>query len=198
MKKFPYSLLIIFIAFAACTFDYGNTKPESEKPDIVMRDVEYVRVRGGDPLVRFQAEYAERYEERNVMNLENFYFEEFNNDGADVNALGRAGEASIEMGSGNIKLSGGVWISIESEDITIETSSLQWKDKEKELSGLPDDEVEIRRSDGTGFTGRGFSANARDRSWEFSAGAEGSYYDAEESGNTDDMDTDEIIEENEL
>ena len=192
MKKLPRLFLIFCIAFAACSFDYGDTKPENDKPDIIMHDVEYVRVRGGEPLIRFQAEYAERYEERNVMNLENFHFEEFNNGGAEVNATGKAGEASIELGPGNIQLSGGVWIAIESEDITIETSSLQWKDREKELSGLPDDEVEIRRSDGTGFTGRGFSANARDRTWEFSAGAEGSYFDADETGETENDESEDV------
>jgi len=107
----------------------------------------------------------------------------------------------VELDSGNIKLSGTVRIAVESEDITIETATLQWKDKEKQLSGPPDDTVDIYRSDGTSFTGTGFSANARERTWIFTSGAEGSYVDdnddkedAEED--TEEDDDDEVPENN--
>ena len=195
MKIRRVILPVICIIFAACSFDYGNTKPDSSKPDIVMRDVEYVRVRGGDPLVRFQAEYAERFEEKKIMNLESFSFEQFENHGTEINAIGKAGEASVELDSGNIKLSGTVRIAVESEDITIETATLQWKDKEKQLSGPPDDTVDIYRSDGTSFTGTGFSANARERTWIFTSGAEGSYVD--DNDDNDDIDDKEDVEDTE-
>ena len=175
--------LLIFTAFcillAACSFDYGNNKDGAEKPDIVMRNVEYVRVRGGDPLVRFEAEYAERYEEKKIMNLREFQFEQFENKGEEINATGQAGEASIELDSGNIDLSAGVRISVDSEDVTIETAALHWRDKERQLRGNPDDEVQIKRTDGTIFTGMGFFADARERTWEFLYGAHGSYVDEE-------------------
>ena len=185
---------LIFAVFSACSFDYGNTKTDNEKPDIVMRDVEYVRVRNGDPLARFQAEYAERYEEKKLMNLENFSFEQFENHAAEINATGSAGEASMELDSGDISLTGGVQIAVESEDITINTYSLQWKDKEKQLMGPADDTVDIFRSDGTSFTGRGFSANARERTWSFSSGAEGSYIDNNDDNN-ENIDAEEIDSE---
>ena len=168
---------VLCLICAGCSFDYGDSKAGSGKPDIVMQNVEYVRVRNAEPLVRFEAEYAERYEERKIMNLENFSFEQFENKGTEINAVGKAGEASVELESGNIKLTGGVLIAVESEDVTIETSSLHWKDREKQLTADADDEVEIRRTDGTVFTGRGFSADARERTWQFSSGAEGSYVD---------------------
>ena len=183
MKFIPVLLLICVLS--ACSFDYGNTKSDRTKPDIVMRDVEYVRVRNADPLVRFEAEYAERYEEKKIMNLDNFSFDQFENHGTEINAAGKAGEASVELDSGNIKLSGGVRIAVETEDVTIETVSLQWQDKEKQLTGNSDDLVIIMRSDGTTFTGRGFSADARERTWTFTGGAEGSYVD-ESDDTTDD------------
>ena len=179
MMKFSVFAFIIIITVSACSFDYGNTKADKSKPDIVMRDVEYVRVRGGDPLVRFQAEYAERYEKKKIMNLESFSFEQFENT-SEINATGKAGEASVEMDSGNISLTKGVQITVDSEDITIETASLNWQDRERRLTGQPDDDVEIRRSDGTSFTGRGFTADARERTWLFGEGARGSYVDDDE------------------
>jgi LPS export ABC transporter protein LptC len=170
-------LFCSLLLFGACSFDYGDDEGEGEEqPDIVMREVEYVRVRDGEPTVRFQAERAERYEQRQTMELKNFSFEQFGSGVEDVNAQGRAGAASVELDSGNIRLGEGVRIEIESEDITIETGNLDWKDEERVLAGGQYAEVNIHRADGTSFTGRGFSANARSRTWEFSAGVEGSYF----------------------
>ena len=178
MRFLPVFLIFVFVLSAACSFNYGNTNSEdSGQPDIVMENVEYVRIRGGDPVVRFQAEYAERYEKRKIMNLENFSFEEFENHGTEINAMGRAGEASVELDSGNIRLGKGVRIEVDSEDVIIETEGLRWQDSEKQLSGSQDSDVEIYRSDGTSFIGKDFSANTRDRTWNFDSGAEGSYYD---------------------
>ena len=179
MKK----LLVFFvcIVIAACSFDYGRSGDgDEEKPDIVMENVEYVRIRGGDPSMRFKAELAERYEERQTMRLVNTSFEQYENRGTEINATGWAGQALVETETGNARLSEGVRVEIDSEDIIIETTGLRWRDAEKELLGIGDDEVEIFRSDGTRFIGRGFSANIRERTWEFASGAEGSYVDSDE------------------
>jgi LPS export ABC transporter protein LptC len=176
-------LLTICGFFAACSFDYGNNQTQDDsKPDIIMLDVEYVRVRGGDVQVRLWAESAERFETANTMNLRNFTFEEFS-DGNEVNIAGSAGSASVEMDSGNISLTGGVKVSVESEDYTIETPELHWLDKEKQLSTSADGEVLITRSDGKNFIGRGFSADARYRTWVFESGIEGYYVESDSEEN---------------
>ncbi|MDR2028978.1 MAG: LPS export ABC transporter periplasmic protein LptC [Treponema sp.] len=174
----PFLLMFsVFILYGACSFDYGPTEEEEgSQPDIVMNDVEYVRVRDGDPVVRFRAELAERYETRQTMELKNFSFEQFNTRGDEVNAEGRAGAALVELDSGNIHMDQGISISVESEDVTINTASLDWQDKERTLSGAENGLVDIERSDGTNFSGRGFFADARERRWSFSAGVEGSYF----------------------
>jgi LPS export ABC transporter protein LptC len=166
----------LFALLASCSFDYGSAETKSDSlPDIVMEDVEYVRVRGGDPLVRFLAEKAMRYEEKQKMELERFSFEQFSADGRQVSAQGSAVEASVELDSGNIRMGEGVSINVSSEDIVIETKELKWEDKERVLSAGEEEEVTVQRSDGTSFLGRGFSANARSRTWSFSGGVEGSY-----------------------
>jgi len=170
------------ILLAGCSFDYGNTgDTDNTKPDIVMDDLNYVRVRGGDPLVSFKAEHAERYEGRQAMEIKNFSFEQLQNGGKDINAEGRAGSASVQLNSGDISLKDGVKINVASEDITIWTGELQWKDKEKTLSGNVDDEVDIDRSDGTSFTGKGFFADARNRTWTFSGQVNGKYVEKEDN-----------------
>jgi LPS export ABC transporter protein LptC len=185
--------LVLPALFVSCSFNY-DTSPEEDtsQPDIIMRDVEYVRVRGGEPVVRFQAESAERYEDRQTMNLSNFLFDQFENHGDEVNASGSARDASVELDSGNIRMNGDVRIAVDSEDITIETAGLEWRDKERLLSANPEAPVEISRSDGTRFRGVGFSADTRSRTWEFSGGASGSYIDEEdEEGDEGEKDTED-------
>jgi LPS export ABC transporter protein LptC len=182
-----FSLLPFLLILSGCTFDYGNAPAEdSGMPDITMNDVEYVRVRNAEPVVRFQAQRAERYEKRQLMELQNFSFEQFGNNVEEVNASGRAGAASVELESGNIRLGGGVSIAVESEDITIETEALDWQDKERSLSGEEEGPVNILRENGTSFTGWGFTANTRSRTWEFSGGVEGTYIQDDEEEETED------------
>jgi LPS export ABC transporter protein LptC len=165
-----------------CSFDYGaDTVQDADLPDLVMNNVEYVRVRDGDPQVRFQAEQAERYENRQLMELRNFSFEQFSNHGGEVDSTGKAAAARVELDSGNIGISGGVSLSVDSEDITIVTESLDWLDKERQLSGDPEAPVRILRDDGTSFQGWGFKANTRSRNWEFTGSVGGAYiYEDEE------------------
>lgn len=191
------------LLFAACSFDYGSSlSGEEESPDIIMNDVEYVRVRDGDPQVRFKAELVERYEESRIMELSNFSFEQFERHNGTINAMGSAGTAHVELDSGNINLADQVTLEVESEDIVIETVKLDWKDKERDLSGDKSDVVKIKRANGTAFSGQGFSANARSRTWGFSGGISGTYIHddddeedeesgegAESDGDTDALDT---------
>jgi LPS export ABC transporter protein LptC len=181
------ALCILGSLLAGCSFDYGAAGDgDSALPDIVMNDVEYVRVRDGDPQVRFRAERAERYEDKQLMELRNFSFEQFTRHDGETDSTGRARSARVELDSGNIGLYDGVSLSVDSEDIVIETESLNWQDKERQLSGSPDAEVRILRDDGTNFRGRGFSANTRSRRWEFAGPIGGVYVHEDDEDTTDD------------
>jgi LPS export ABC transporter protein LptC len=170
----PFFFLFSFVM--SCSFDYDSTGGgDKGLPDIVMDNVEYVRVRSLDPQARLQAERVERYEERRVMELWNFSFEQFHGHSDEVNAYGRAGRASFEIDSGDIRMEDGVLIEVDSEDVVIETARLEWKDKERALSSGPTDEVHVYQENGTSFTGIGFQANARSRTWSFSDTVSGTY-----------------------
>jgi LPS export ABC transporter protein LptC len=173
--------LLYAFFLSACSFDYGaGTGLENTRPDIVMENIEYERVRGGDMLARFQAEHAERWEERQLMELRNFTFEQMEDHGETVNVEGAAKAAAVQIDTGDISLSGGVRVSIESEDIIINTALLEWRDKEKTISGGVEEEVDVQRSDGTSFTGRGFSADIRSRTWSFTGEVKGRYVEKDE------------------
>jgi LPS export ABC transporter protein LptC len=173
-------LLCAFL-LAACSFDYGaGTGLENTRPDIVMENIEYVRVRGGDILARFRAEYAERWEEQQIMRLRNLTFEQMEGHGETVNVEGAANVAEVQIDTGDISLSGGVRVGIESEDVVINTIELEWKDKEKTIKGGEEEEVDVQRSDGTSFTGIGFSADIRSRNWSFSGEVKGRYVEKDD------------------
>ena len=178
------ALCLVFAAafiLPACSFDYSAGQDSGgDRPDIVMENIEYARVRGGDLLARFQAEHAERWEERQIMELRNFSFEQMEDKGETVNVEGTAGAAEIHLESGDIVLSGGVRIIIESEDIVIDAPGIEWKDREKTLSSGAEDEVEVQRSDGTSFKGKGFFADIRRRTWTFSNEVSGIFVEEDE------------------
>jgi len=179
-------LPIFALLFTSCSFDYSDQiASDKSQPDIVMENVEYVRVRSADPQARLQAERVERYEERRIMELQNFSFEQFGNHGEEVNAYGRAGSASFEIDSGNIRMDNGVRIEVDSEDMAIETERLEWKDKDRLLTAGDKDEVNIYQENGTAFTGTGFHADAWRRTWEFTGNVSGVYVhnDDEEENN---------------
>ena len=188
-EKFPHFSLLLFSLFSllfslsACTFDYGeSSSSEKELPDLIMENVEYVRVRSADPVARFQAEYAERYEKQRIMKLQNLTFEQYGERGEEVNTVGRAGNASIDIETGDIFMDMGVRIEVESEDIIIETFQLEWKDEKRSLFSGKEDEVNVYRENGTSFTGIGLLADARMRTWEFSGRVGGTYiHDDDES-----------------
>ena len=184
----PLPLFVpVVLLLAACSFDYSDLAEDAvTRPDIVMEDLEYVRVRGGDHLVRFRAERAERWEDRRVMELWDFYFEQLENAGSEVNADGHAGAASVQLDTMNVSLRDGVRINMESEDFIITTTELEWRDTERQLFSGPQDEVDIERLDGTSFTGVGFSMDLRDRSWSFTGYVSGTYVEDDEDEDEDD------------
>jgi hypothetical protein len=109
------------------------------------------------------------------MRLENIAFEQYGEKGKEINVIGRAGFAQIETDTGNLLLDRGIVIEVGTEEITLETSRLEWKDETRILSGGDYDEVYIYREDGTSFTGIGLSIDARRREWEFTGSVRGTY-----------------------
>jgi len=182
------SALFALIALGACTFDYGELEPsERTMPDLIMENVDYVRIRSSDPVARLLAERVERYERIGLMKLQVFSFEQFANSGEEVNAAGSAGKASYIIESGDIVMEDSVRLEVESEDIVIETNYLEWKDAQRILSSGDEEEVHIHQQTGTNFTGIGLIADVRRRAWEFTNVVSGIYVledtDEEQSSN---------------
>jgi len=199
MKKVIIFFNFIFlILFLGCTFDYGEKEPSGEEqPGLVMENVEYVRVRAADPKARFQAERAERYEKQGVMRIQNMTFEQYGDRGKEINALGNAGYASVEIGSGDIFMDQNVRIEVETEDIIIETYQLEWKDEPHTLSTPKENEVNISKNNGTSFTGTGLYVEARRRQWEFKNYVSGLFIHEDTEENSEEVINEDTIKETE-
>jgi len=182
--------LLIILIISSCTFDYNESDPsENLKPDLVMTNVEYIRVRSSDPIARILAERAERYEDRRIMKLMNFSFEQYGERGEEVNITGDVGNAQFEIDSGDIYMNNGVRLEVDSEDLVIETQQLDWKDQTRILKSGNEHKVFIYQSNGTSFSGIGLEADARRRTYEFHGTANGTYV------HDDDDETDEDNED---
>jgi LPS export ABC transporter protein LptC len=161
-------------AFCACSFNYGESVGQfDDRPDLVMENVEYVRVRSGELQVKFTAEEAKRFESRQMMELSNYSFEQYDVQTEKLNAQGSGGVAEIEMDTGNVHLKEGIVLTVESEELTIETTSLDWQDEGRILTG--EGSVHIQKGEEAWFEGKGFSADVRRETWEFSEGIKGVY-----------------------
>jgi LPS export ABC transporter protein LptC len=189
-------LAVSFLFFWGCSFDYGAAAAsEEEQPEIIMHDVEYVRVENGEPMVQFNAEMAEQYEESRTMKLSNFSFIQFTQNKEDDDTSGFAGSGVINLDSKDVVLNDGVYIDAVSEDMQISTETLNWKDETKEIDAGTNEEVLVERPDGTVINGSGFSADLRTKTWEFSGGISGTYvYIEEESEETEESGAEELTE----
>jgi LPS export ABC transporter protein LptC len=179
--RFPLFALLCIGALFSCSFDYGDQGvEESTIPDITMRDLEYARVKNGQLQVRLAAGEGDRYDKRQVMELRDYRFRQYDTAKGSVDAEGRGGFVQIELDNLALRMEQGVVISVESEDLVIETDTLTYNDKDKKMAGPEDAPVTIERSEGTEFRGRGFSADIRSRVFSFSGGASGIWVQEED------------------
>jgi LPS export ABC transporter protein LptC len=162
-----------------------------------MEKLVYVRVENGIPQMRFMAERAERYDKKRVMKLDDFEFDQFSNNGIDIDASGKGGKAEITLSNNHIQVNDGINIAVKSEDLELKTQSLNWNDTEKSLAAGSQDEVVISRKDGTEFQGTGFKANTITKSWEFENNVSGTFVNTEETEDNETIEVNEIAENNE-
>ena len=164
------------LLFWSCTFDYGNKESEGDAlPDLVMENVEYIRVRSADLLARIQADRFERYEKQDIMKVQNIVFEQYSEKGEEVNVHGRAGSAVVHIESADIFMDNYVSLEVITEDIILESYQLEWKDAARTISSGEEEPVNIFRENGTWFTGIGLEGNTRTRTWEFLGSVDGVY-----------------------
>jgi LPS export ABC transporter protein LptC len=143
-----------------------------------MQDLSYVHVVNTRPQLSFQAASADRYEKSQTMDLKTVTFKQLGEDAGkniQVESTGSADQVHVDTHTNNITLEGNVKIYSKSEDVTIASPSLSWENNSRNISSGADDTVSLSRGDGSTASGKGFSANTRNRTWEFSGPVSGVY-----------------------
>ncbi|MDR2767947.1 MAG: LPS export ABC transporter periplasmic protein LptC [Treponema sp.] len=183
----PLSLAaLLFMAHGSCSFNYDNQTPDKDEPNLILDEVEYVRVQDGNPSIKLAAREVRRYEDKQLMEIDTLSFTQFDRAPAfseklpEVNAQGRAGAARVEMDTMNLSMNGGVEIEVISEDMKIVTAEVSWQDAERRLDAPG--KIGITKSDGTALTGAGFSADIRRKTFEFASDVEGVTIDEDNDG----------------
>jgi LPS export ABC transporter protein LptC len=168
--------LCVAILYTSCSFNYNDAAPEEYNfPDITMEELEYVRVRDGELIARLEAKLGERYEDKHLMSLTEYKFEQYNAGDGKIDAIGNGGNAEVEIVSGNISMKKGVKIQVDSEDFYLETMELDWQDKPKTLTGNENSPVNITINDGSNIQGSNFFADVRSRTWVIGSDVHGTY-----------------------
>ena len=178
IKTILWSILPYIILISACSFSYDAFSENEDDPNLIMENVEYVRIVKGNPEIRVLAEEVRRYEAKHILEADNFSFEQYNAAPErqpaipDVNAWGKAGKVRLETDTNNFSMAGKIAIDVVSEDISIKTEEVSWQDKERLLHAPG--AVHITRSSGTSLEGSGLSVDARTRDWQFQSPVAGS------------------------
>ncbi|GMO57371.1 MAG: hypothetical protein Ta2G_17050 [Termitinemataceae bacterium] len=170
------AMLGVMCVLSACHFEYDEDADyKSPLPEITMEDLKYIRVKNAKQIARMEAEIGDRFEERHVMELRQFSFEQYDVTTGVVDSVGAGGKAVFELDTGNVQMTERVHIKSDSEDMVIKTERFDWKDKTKALSGPDNSPVNVEKSDGTVINGNGFSADLRTKTFIFSNNVTGIY-----------------------
>ncbi len=176
LLPFLSALALLLGSLAGCSLDYRSAEiaqklPENV-PDTVLSDFTSTTMRGQLPYFRIQAQSAETFEKKNETVLTNVQFEQFDSKGK-IAAEGRANHAVYHTNTENAELSGDLSMYSVSEKARFTANYLAWNNEEKTLTGKPDALVVIRKDGGSFLQGRGFHADTRTRTLQFSDGVEG-------------------------
>jgi len=172
------ALSLLLSALAGCSIDYRSAEiaqklPENV-PDTVLTDFTSTTMRGQLPYFRIQAQLAENFGKKNETILTDVQFQQFDKEGKII-AEGKANHAVYFTDTQNAELSGDLSMYSLSEHARFSADYLAWNNDDKTLTGKPDALVVIKKDSGSFLEGRGFRADTRTRSLQFSGGVQGTW-----------------------
>jgi len=153
-----------------------------------MEDLTYVRMENGKLSAKLEAETGDRYEKKHTMELNNYSFEQYN-ENEEVDSNGKGGNAVFELSTNNIQMTNKVEINVDSEGMVLKGEDLSWDDSAKTLAGNENSTVNIKDKEGSEVSGNGFTANIRPREWSFESDVEGTYLFEEDEAQEQEIDT---------
>ena len=178
-----YALYLLILVISACSLEYDNSISESldeSIPTSRLYEVKRIQVQGGQPKVRFDADEAVVWEEKEQTELFEFVFNEFDEERTVITR----GEADYLLisDSNDAEISGNIYGYSSRNEASIRAESLNWLDESRELSSSGESNVVIEMDNGSVMEGQGFKADMYTNSTSFESGISGII----ESGSEDD------------
>ncbi len=182
--RIPALGALLAMLLSACSLDYSKGQMsetmDKEVPHTVLNNFIHTRVSRGTPLFILSAEQASVFEEPNQTILKNAVFREFSEEG-ELLTQGKAERIVFQNNSEDARLSGEILVYSAREEARITAREIQWKKEKKQLTSGGQTLVSLLQNDGSRIEGRGFKADFRYNTFEFSQGVEGVYHSTEET-----------------
>ncbi len=177
-RFFVMLYILIFFSLVGCHLNYKEATEAKEIletiPNVVLVDFKHTIVKGNRVVAVVEAKRGEEYFKKRETKLIDVRFTEFTQEGK-VAERGKADSAVYSSKSKNADILGNIEIHSEVEGGEIRAQSLHWDSEKKRLIGNPNEEVILRREDGSFVRGKGFTADLRLKEIEFSKRVEGEY-----------------------
>lgn len=172
------TILTVLTAFASCSLNYGNElNSESSVPEFSFKGATLNRYSDNKISMNLQADRLEQYKSDGSSYAENASFKTYDKEGV----LDTDGFCRLLASNTNDKLYtlfDGVSITVHSQNMTLNATSLHFNGKTEQLTGSVDEVVTIKRKD-TSVSGKGFSASGVSRTFTFNEEVNGTVIDSQ-------------------
>lgn len=160
----------------------GLAEPVDERPDAVFTGFRREEVKRGVVTFVAAAERAEYFQDRGLLVVYNVSFEDRGEEGGAAEATGQADKVVYHEDTGDAECSGFVQIRSLAEDVTFETTTLNYRSASQTLEGASGDAVVVKVGKKLFIQGSGFFADIQAKAFAFREGASGVIAGASESG----------------
>ncbi len=169
--------------FSGCSLDYSEGElSESMDREIPRSELEtfvHTRVTRGQPRFVLGAHRARIYDDPDETLLEKAVFKEYGENG-ELLSQGKADRIVFQNSSEDARMTGDILVYSAREETRIAAQEILWDSDKKQLTSGGETLVSLLQNDGTKLEGRGFKADFRYNTFEFSQGVEGTYRPREE------------------
>ena len=163
---------------AGCSLDYSQALAEEQAaenvPDTVAVDLLHKVHRDGQLSIELSAARAETYNAKNETILTDARFVEYDANGKPATE-GQAGSVVFHTDTENAEISGGVRVHSASEQGDVTANALSCVNKDRQHTAPPEEQVIIRKDDGSSISGSGFRGDFKTRQLIFSGPVQGTY-----------------------
>lgn len=167
--------LALLLFMVSCQLDYGDAPSESLDeitPDLIIRDFEYQNSEKDRIVFKILALEARVFRNRDETILREVEFMEYGEDG-EILTRGTADSGVFFGKTESLDMKGNLEVHSFREDTRILADDLFWDGEKKTLSSNEDNIVQVIKSDESTLEGKGFTAEMRLGTYEFTNGVTG-------------------------